>query len=79
MAKYMKNPFNGDKTLAELDDSFEVMENSQDIEAMREYFPDIPEDATLVAAQVDDGEYGEVYYSDSNTPYMNYTPMFQVK
>ena len=79
MAKLFKNSY-GDTTLEQLGDNFTIMENSQDIASIQADFPeDIPEDATLVAADIDDGEYGEVYYSVSSTPYLSDTPMIKVK
>lgn len=79
MAKFIKN-FYGDTTLDQLGDNFTIMENSQDIAAVQADFPDdIPEDATLVAVDVEDGEYGEVYCSVSSTPYLSDTPMIKVK
>lgn len=67
------------KTLAGVPSSFFVNDLSQDIANTREHNPTIPDDATVVAVNIKDGDYTEVYYGDSSRPYLPDTPMIKVK
>lgn len=55
------------------DDTMQYRENSQDIQALCDYFPWLPvKDVTGYVASIEDGGYGEVYVTEWSRPYDNY-------
>lgn len=52
------------------DDKYTFLQNSQDINALCDYYPILDrENITGAIVLVEDGEYSEVYITESNRPY----------